>query len=267
MPVKDGVEFLESAVHSVFASQKAAEDTALVLVDGGSTDGSRELASELKGRVSRRISVIDRTPAGVFDAVNQVWSTSESKILGWLNADDLYFPGAVDRALALLERPDIQWCHGRCEIVDERNQPIRRFVSLYKHLLSRTGTFRRLLVENFISQPTVFVRRALWKQAGPLSDRYQFASDYDLWIRLYAISKPWYISRRQAGYRVHSRTLSSQNYTAQFREQLSIARQHAGCRYPCALAIHRLFRMRTNLVYSILNGRYRNGASQSGGGQ
>ncbi len=254
MPVRNGVGFLESSVESVMTRQKRAGEIGLVIVDGGSNDGSREAALELQSRTPRQISVVHREPRGVFDAVNHVWNTAESEFLGWLNADDLYLPGAVDRALEVFEDPETMWCHGRCEIIDGRGRPVRRYISLYKHLLSRGGTFRRLLVENFISQPTVFVRRSLWEKVGPLSNRYRFAGDYDLWVRMCSLSKPWYIPQRQACYRVHPGTLSSRNFHDQFREQLDIARIHAGHRHPLALALHRLHRVRTTMIYSILNG-------------
>lgn len=254
MPVRNGVGFLESAVESVLTRQKRAGEIALVIVDGDSTDGSGEAAFKLQSRTPRQISVVRREPRGVFDAVNHVWNTAESEFLGWLNADDLYLPGAVDRALEGFKDPEIMWCHGRCEIIDGRERPIRRYISLYKHFLSRGGSFRSLLVENYISQPTVIVRREFWEKVGVLSNRYRFAADYDLWVRLCSISKPLYIPQRQACYRVHPDTLSSRNFHDQFREQLDIAGMHGGGRHPLAIALHRLHRVRTTMIYSILNG-------------
>ena len=48
---------------------------------------------------------------------------ASGSIVGWLNADDVYLPGAL-RAVgeAFAARPEAEWATGRCRIIDGDGQ-------------------------------------------------------------------------------------------------------------------------------------------------
>jgi len=60
-----------------------------IIIDGGSTDGTVDI---LKQYVVRWISEADR---GQSHAVNKGLALASGDIIGWLNADDVYSPGAI----------------------------------------------------------------------------------------------------------------------------------------------------------------------------
>jgi glycosyltransferase involved in cell wall biosynthesis len=95
--VKDGAPFLADAVASVRAQHYP--DTELVVVDDGSTDGTRQLAERLP--IDQFVSL----PAhqGVSTARNVAMAVASGEYVTFLDADDMYLPEKVGHQVAFLE--------------------------------------------------------------------------------------------------------------------------------------------------------------------
>lgn len=85
---------LREAVASVLQQPQCLE---LLVADGGSSDGSLQLLEELAAS-DPRVRLVSRSDAGPADALNQAFRAARGTLIGWLNADDLYPPGALARA-------------------------------------------------------------------------------------------------------------------------------------------------------------------------
>jgi GT2 family glycosyltransferase len=157
------------------------------------------------------------------DAVNKGFGMASGEIIGWLNSDDTYLPGTLQKVAAFFDRtPGCGWVYGNCRMVDENDTEVRKWITAYKNRSSRKFSFERLLMENFISQPAVFIRREALQAAGPLDISLPTAMDFDLWLRLAKNGVPGYIDDDLACFRVHGDSISSQNFKAQFDEQYQI---------------------------------------------
>jgi len=146
-----------------------------IVMDGGSTDGTRAILESTEGIVWRSES--DR---GQSDAINKAFAISHGEIIGWINSDDAYFDrGVVTAVVDTFQR------HPKVDVV-------------YGHLaqVAADGTIiwlnwvprfsRRLLdIVNFIGQPVAFIRRSALSEPM-LDDTYHFTMDYELWLRLAA---------------------------------------------------------------------------------
>jgi len=217
-PSFNQAEFMERTLNSVL-DQKTDLPFEYIVVDGGSTDGTLDILEKYAGRI-RYISEPDR---GMQDALNKGFAMGNGEIIGWLNSDDTYLPDALQKvALYFESHPDCLWLFGNCRIVDEQDHEIRKWITAYKNRLSRKYSFERLLVDNFISQPAVFIRRTTLEKAGPVNPGLPTAMDYDLWLRLAKLSKPGYINEYLACFRVHGESISSRNIKRQFEEQYRI---------------------------------------------
>ncbi len=239
--------FVERTVMSVL-SQQGDFDLEYLVQDGGSTDGTLDVLD----RYRDRISLVVEKDAGQADAVNRALRRARGEIVGWVNSDDLLRPGAVQAAVeAFRDRPDVLWLHGRCDIVDENDRPIRRPVVAYKDFRSRRHRMDRLLLENYVSQMTVFFRRSLLDRVGLLDASLRYTFDYDLWLRFAAIGPPLYLPRTLAAFRWHTASKSGSSFEAQFAEDYRVFLRHA----PDGAFLRLRKRLRTSqilLVYRLL---------------
>jgi hypothetical protein len=130
-------------------------------------------------------------------------------VLGYLNSDDVLFPGALRRVGAwFAEHPDACWMAGACQFFADEPLP-----SDCPHQLEvwrpRPGLGALDFLEGCpIPQPAVFWRRRAWEAAGPFSGRIA-SLDYEYWLRLLALGfRPEVVPDVLAGWRLHAGSLS-----------------------------------------------------------
>ena len=206
-----------------------------VVVDGGSTDGTLEVLERAEG--IRWVSEPDR---GLSDAMNKGIGMATGDMIGWLNADDIYLPGALGSvAEAVARKPDTLWATGQCRIVDGNGRQIRRPVKAYKDLLLRNYSFPLYLTQNFISAPATFVHRRGHELVGLYDERFRISMDYDLFLRLARVADPVVVRRDLSCFRMAhgSGSLSMSGFERQFREHAQNAREH-GDGHPGAVAVN-----------------------------
>jgi glycosyltransferase involved in cell wall biosynthesis len=209
---------------ATLASVRAQDvpDLEHIVVDGGSTDGTVELLRAAPG--IRWISEPDR---GLAHALNKGIAMAAGEVIGELNADDVYEPGALAAvAAAFADRPDAMWLTGCCRIIDGDGREIRRAVTAYKNALLRRYSLGLYLTHNFISAPATFFRRAALEEAGGFDERYRISVDYDLQLRIARRHDPVVLERNLAAFRMVEGTLSMSGFQTQFREHAEQARRH-----------------------------------------
>jgi GT2 family glycosyltransferase len=216
-------EFIERTIRSVL-DQEGDFDLEYLVFDGGSTDGTREVLE----RYADRLRFVVEPDTGQANAVNKGLRAATGDVVGWVNSDDLLLPGTLARvAQAFREHPEALWLHGRCEIVDEEDLPIRRWLSAYKDFRCRRYSREALLVENFVSQMTVFWRRAAQERVGVLDESLRYTFDYDLWLRLSALGTPLFLDEKLAAFRWYMRSKSGADFEKQFAEDALVFRRYA----------------------------------------
>ncbi len=126
--------FLERTIRSVIA-QKGV-DLEYIVVDPGSTDDSREIIERYRRDITRVVFEKDRGPA---DGLNKGFACASGEIYGYLNADDVFEPGALRRVAAYFERlPDVDVVCGHCWVTDfERCAPQARMVGALYEIFQR----------------------------------------------------------------------------------------------------------------------------------
>jgi glycosyltransferase involved in cell wall biosynthesis len=219
-PVLNGAAHLEQALASV--RDQGYPDVEHVVVDGGSTDGTVELLERTPD-----IRWISEPDEGLADAMNKGIAMATGELVGWLNADDAYLPGALHAVgTAAAAQPDRQWITGRCPIVDGAGNEIRKPITAYKNLLLRRYSYPLLLTQNFVSCPSTFVRRAAYLEAGPLDVAYRYSMDYDVFLRIAERHDPLILHRDLAFFRMDDGSLSMSGFERQFAEHAEQGRRH-----------------------------------------
>ena len=182
MPSYQQSAYLEEAVRSVLEQQ--VDGLELLVMDPGSTDGSRQLLLALQEEYGERLVLYFEADQGQSDAVNRGMARARGRILGWLNSDDRLRPGALARVSRLAGLAQPRWVYGRAGMIDKLGRAAREISSSP----TRTGAAEefsrlKLLTENFIPQMAVFWNRAMWERAGGLDNDRHLDMDYDLWLR------------------------------------------------------------------------------------
>jgi glycosyltransferase involved in cell wall biosynthesis len=177
-PSFNQARYLEATLNSVL--DQDYPEIEYIVVDGGSTDGSREILERYAGRLAWWVSEPDK---GQTEAINKGFARARGEILAWLNSDDTYQPGALRAAVeALARNPDSAMVYAGANYIDETGRVIGRFPA--------AQTDYRRLRQGYvhIPQQSSFWRAACWRQVGPLDPSFYFAMDYDLWVRLSALA-------------------------------------------------------------------------------
>ncbi len=252
MPCYQQAAFLEESVRSVLDQQGV--DVELLVMDPGSTDGSRELLCSLRQTYGERLQLHFAPEDGQADAINRGMALACGNVLGWLNSDDRLRPGALAQVLPLLDRTEECWLYGRCGIIDEGNRQISRYIVCYKNFRGRHFTIYKLLTEDFIPQMATFWNRTLWDKTGELDKTRHLAMDYDLFLRFAKIAEPAVLEEYLADFRVHRHAKSSLRTDEHLKEAFLTVREHAaayGWRGKCSLLLHKIYAARTRMIYRL----------------
>lgn len=148
----------------------------VALLDASGDDRVRALAEHHSDWLAHRRHGPD---SGQSDAIIEGWRALDGDWLGWLNADDLLMPRAIEQVTeALTADPSIDVIYGHSAILDSDGA-----MTGYHFNVEPPGP--RLLSAGIISQPSCFFRRTSYEKVGGLNADLHFVMDWDLWIRLY----------------------------------------------------------------------------------
>jgi glycosyltransferase involved in cell wall biosynthesis len=221
-PALDGERTIASALESV-ASQGYPRLQHLVM-DGASSDRTVEIA-----RGFDHVEVHSEPDRGLSDALNKGLRLATGDLVGWLNADDLSHPGALERVgRAFAERPDAPLVTGLCRIIGGDGREIRAPITAYKNFLLRHYSYRLYLTQNFISSPASFMNRRTLERVGEFDERFRLSMDYDMFLRLLKHGDPIVLDAYLASFRMDAGTLSMDNFESGFDEHVTNAREHGG---------------------------------------
>jgi glycosyltransferase involved in cell wall biosynthesis len=219
-PAFNAAATIEQTLASVRAQEYAGELEHLV-IDGASIDGTVAL---LDRAGVRYVSEPDR---GLAHAMNKGFELARGEVVGELNADDVYAPGAIAAiGEAFAAQPEAEWATGRCNIIDGDGREIRRAVTAYKNALLRRYSLPLYLTHNFVSAPATFFRRDALLELGGFDQRYRISVDYDLQLKLARRGDPIVLDRDIASFRMVEGTLSMSGFERQFAEHAEQARRH-----------------------------------------
>ena len=175
IPCLNRAQFLVPTIESVVRQQYPAIEC--IVVDGGSTDGSREILQQY----GNRIKFVSERDDGHADAINKGFRMSGGEILAWLNADDVWeVPNAVTDAVNHFNRkPRVDVVYGDCGAIDIEG----RFVGLsYLHEWDLAYAVEHC--DHCIPQPAAFMRRKILEKVGWLDTDFISKKDHELWLRI-----------------------------------------------------------------------------------
>ncbi len=172
-PSLNSAATLEACIRSVAAQSRPVTH---VLIDGGSTDGTLDIASRHGGHFQLVSSAPDQ---GIFDALNKGIGLAQSAIIGTLHADDMLADERViEDVLDAFNDPEIDAVYGDLDYVDRANP--ERIVRRWK-----AGKYlpRQFYHGWMPPHPAFFARRRCFEQFGGYRLDLGTAADYELMLR------------------------------------------------------------------------------------
>jgi glycosyltransferase involved in cell wall biosynthesis len=181
MGVHNGAPWVREAVQSVLAQTLA--DLELVVVDDGSTDATPALLDTL---ADSRLRVTRQPRAGLTRALNRALGLARAGLVARLDADDLALPERLARQVSFLDaHPEVGLLGTGAREVDVGGREIARRAPPTDDAAIRRALIRR----NPFIHSSIVMRRALAERLGGYDPTLPVAQDYDLWMRLAAITR------------------------------------------------------------------------------
>jgi glycosyltransferase involved in cell wall biosynthesis len=214
-PSFNQARFLPAALASVLSQDYQAVE--YIVVDGGSADESVNIIRRVSHHLAWWTSEKD---SGQAEAINKGMARARGEYVAWLNSDDVYLPGAIRRAVRILDdRPDVGLVYANGLIIDQDGRVEHR-------PRSRQYTLVDLLGMSILHQPTVFMRRNVFERVGGLDPTYHLLLDHHLWIRIALVSgihfadEYWAAARRHGAAKNSTRSLEFVDEAARIHREL-----------------------------------------------
>lgn len=167
---------IKEAIDSI-QSQKDV-DIEIVVVDGGSSDGTVEILEGYRDRIDIFVSEPDE---GIYDALNKGLRLARGDVVGFLHSDDAFADArALARvAAAFADSPAIDAVYGDLKYVsrNDAHRTVRHW---------RAGPFSAAEVARgwMPPHPTLYCRRSVVQELGEYDVGLAIAADYEWMLRL-----------------------------------------------------------------------------------
>jgi glycosyltransferase involved in cell wall biosynthesis len=194
--------FLQEAINSVTSLANRGR-LRYVVVDPGSADGSRELIAGNGSNIDRAILESDRGPA---DGLNKGFGACDDcEVLGYLNSDDLFAPGALDWVLEYFNcNTDVDVLLGAIAVIDQagKRSPRSRVCDLFdlrRYAIGACNAF----------QQGTFFRRSAFERTGGFNIANRTCWDSELLVDLALAGARFHKTNRILGeFRVHGESIT-----------------------------------------------------------
>jgi glycosyltransferase involved in cell wall biosynthesis len=175
VPSFNQAAFLEETLRSLF--EQDYEPLEVLVVDGGSTDGSVEIVERWADRLAWWTSEPD---GGQADALNKGLARARGSLLGWLSSDDTLLPGALARlAGPFLRDPELLLAFGDAVYTDDSGRRGRVLPARPFDLVQMVRS-----CECHVVQPASLFSRRAWELCGPLDPDRHWFFDFEFFVRV-----------------------------------------------------------------------------------
>lgn len=191
--VFNGVKYLVPCLESVL--NQSYSNMEHIFVDGGSTDGTVDLLISYQAKYPDRIRFISEPDKGAGDAWNKGWRIAKGGIFGWLGADDMSVPGAIQTVVEFFRNnPDAYFVFGDCNFINAGCEITGKSQAKDFNLKEMIND------SNCIPCPSAFYRREVVDKVGWLGN---LGNDREYWIRAGKLFTIHRIEEVLSSFRIH----------------------------------------------------------------
>jgi glycosyltransferase involved in cell wall biosynthesis len=176
MPAYNAERYLEYAVRSIL--QQKFRDFELIIVDDGSTDRTPNILSDFAKKDLRVRVTKNESNLGIVQALNKGLAMCRGEYVARMDADDIATHDRLLKQIGIIEKdPEISVLGASVCYIDAKGQEL--------NVVRECRTDKSLLSANPLLHPTVVIRKkVLDKIGGRYEEKYRYAEDYFLWLKL-----------------------------------------------------------------------------------
>lgn len=202
MAVYNGGSYLREAVESILS--QTLSDLELIVVDDGSTDGSRDLLANIAA-TDKRLRLVLQENAGQCPSLIRACAMARGQYIARIDGDDVALVDRIERQVEYLERfPAVGLLGGAMVRMTHDGEEI----DVYNYPTEDAVIQETLLDVNCFSHPGVMFRRDAYMRAGGYRCVFAPSEDYDLWLRIAEHYQVANLAEPVIRYRVHGDNLS-----------------------------------------------------------
>ncbi len=165
---------LEETIKSVLS--QSYKDIEYIIIDGNSSDGTIEIVSKYRDRISKFISEPDN---GIYDAMNKGLKLATGDVVGILNSDDVYCDNnVVAKVVDIFNQTDSDSVYGDLYYVKEDD--LTNVVRYWKSSVFKKGSFKKGWHP---AHPTFFVKKEIYEKYGYFDLSMEVSADFELMLR------------------------------------------------------------------------------------
>ena len=170
----NAVDTIEETIKSVLFQNYA--DIEYIIIDGLSNDGTIDIIKNYADKIYKFESEKD---SGIYNAMNKGIKSAGGDIVGFLNADDVYFSEKViNKVIKVFESEKVDSVYGDLIYVFEDNNKIKR------HWKSGDYNINNFKKGWMPPHPSFFVKSDVYEKYGGFNENYKISADYELMVRL-----------------------------------------------------------------------------------
>lgn len=242
-PVLNGGPLFRDCLESVRRERDQGAPIEHLILDGGSTDGSVELARSFGARV------ISRPDLGLYERLNLGFEQAADGLVTFIGADDFLVESCVARVLEARRRTGRRWVAGATRWIDGNGRhlavlrPIHAFVTKEQH--AAVG-------HPLIHIQATWIEKSLHRELGGFDTRYRIAAEYDFVTRALAVAPFARLTEVVSVWRLTGDNFSVLNRRDQVAEYRAISLAHG----PRSAIARRLWSYGHRIGFNLANPDY-----------
>ncbi len=203
---RNSAKYLTRCLESIL--NQGIADLEIVAIDGNSTDGTQQILEN-----AEKTTVFVQSGTGIANARNQGLTQSKGDLIAFLDSDDFWSPSKLEsQRQCLFENPELLMVTGY----------------LIKDISGRKGSEKYVA----LTPSGVLFRREIFQRYGCFSEKYQIASDHEMFFRLKKSGVKYRVLDRVVMTKtIHQHNLSHKRALYR-KEMMNILRENSKCESP-----------------------------------
>ena len=211
VPTYNRSKLLIKTIDSIF--NQSYDNFELIVVSDGSNDDTKEKLSQIK---DKRLNFIQLKKNYGYPAKarNEGIKNSNGSLIAFCDDDDLWEKDKLKRQIKIYN-DGYNFIFTNYNIIDNRKKYLRKvysekIVTFIINKLNKSFSYLFLSFTNPIANSSVLISKNLLINSHfEESVSFRAVEDYQLWIKIYIKSKPYYINDNLINYRIHESNISS----------------------------------------------------------